>query len=152
MVTMVNDRVIKISLSVMDSGEFPYDVMVWQSRQDHWAGIGVSRQMRECQKGANAAVRNLMDNAGLSAGPQIIVDTSKIEPADGKMEIVPRKLWRKKKGGSDMVDVRDAFVIVTIETRQAELMNIIEFWLKEAEDCTGMPMLLQGQQGKAPDT
>lgn len=152
-VTMVNDRVIKISLSPLDCGEFPYDVMVWQARLDSWAGYGVARQMRECQKGANAAVRNLMDNAGLSAGPQIIIDSSKIEPANKKWEVVPRKIWRKKTGvASDMNDVRQAFTIVTIETRQAELMNILTFWLKEAEDVTGLPMLLQGQQGKAPDT
>jgi hypothetical protein len=43
-------------------------------------------------------------------------------------------------------------MIVSIETRQEELMNILQFWLKEAEDVTGMPLLLQGQQGKAPDT
>lgn len=151
-VTMVNDRVIKVNLSPLDSGEFPYDVMVWQPREDSWAGIGVARQMRECQKGANAAVRNLMDNAGLSGGPQIIIDSSKIEPVNGKWEIVPRKMWRKKHGGPDLSDVRDAFTIVSIETRQSELLAILQFWLKQAEDVTGLPMLLQGQQGGAPDT
>lgn len=151
MVTMVNDRIIKVTLSALDSGEFPYDVMVWQGRPGSWAGVGVSRQMRECQKGANAAVRNLMDNAGLSAGPQIIVDRSKIAPANGKWELAPRKIWWSKLD-SENDDVRKAFTIVTIETRQAELMAILQFWLKEAEDVTGLPMLLQGQQGSAPDT
>lgn len=150
-VTMVNDRVIKVTLSPLDSGEFPYDVMVWQANIDHWAGVGVSRQMRECQKGANAAVRNLMDNAGLSAGPQVIVDRTKIVPANGKWELVPRKVWYTK-DNEEVKNVRDAFTIVSIETRQAELMNILQFWLKEAEDVTGLPMLLQGQQGSAPDT
>ncbi len=64
-------------MSPLDSGEFPYDVMVWQATPNSWAGAGVSRQMRECQKGANAAVRNLMDNAGLSSGPQVIVNRNK---------------------------------------------------------------------------
>lgn len=151
MVTMVNDRVIKVTLSPLDSGEFPYDVMVWQAKTDHWAGVGVARQMRECQKGANAAVRNLMDNAGLSAGPQIIVNRNLVQPANGKWELAPRKIWWSKTE-DEMDDVRKAFTIVSIETRQAELMNILQFWLKEAEDVTGLPMLLQGQQGKAPDT
>jgi hypothetical protein len=150
-VTMVNDRIIKVTLSPLDSGEFPYDVMVWQARPDHWAGVGVARQMRECQKGANAAVRNLMDNAGISAGPQIIVDRNKVIPANGRYELVPRKVWFSKMD-EEVGDVRTAFMIVSIETRQEELMNILQFWLKEAEDVTGMPLLLQGQQGKAPDT
>jgi hypothetical protein len=150
-VTMVNDRVIKIAMSPLDSGEFPYDVMVWQERLDHWAGVGVARQMRECQKGANAAIRNVMDNAGLSAGPQIIVNRNLIVPANGRWELTPRKVWYSKEG-EDVEDVRKAFQIVNIETLQAELMAILQFWLKEAEDVTGLPMLLQGQQGKAPDT
>ncbi len=150
-VTMVNDRVIRVTLSPLDSGEFPYDVMVWQAQADHWAGVGVARQMRECQKGANAAVRNLMDNAGLSAGPQIIVNRNKVVPANGRFELTPRKVWYSK-GDEDIDDVAKAFIIVSIETRQAELMAILQFWLKEAEDVTGLPMLLQGQQGSAPDT
>jgi len=150
-VTMVNDRIIKVAMSPLDSGEFPYDVMVWQERIGHWAGQGVARQMRECQKGANAAVRNLMDNAGLSAGPQVIVNRDKIRPANGKWEITPRKVWWTVDGEGD-TDVSKAFTIINIPTLQQELMAILQFWLKEAEDVTGMPMLLQGQQGKAPET
>ncbi|MES2942916.1 MAG: hypothetical protein V4772_08610 [Pseudomonadota bacterium] len=149
--TMVNERIIKVTLSPLDSGEFPYDVMVWQARTDYWAGQGIARQMRECQKGANAAVRNLMDNAGLSAGPQIIIDRNKIVPANGRWELTPRKVWYSLVD-SEVEDVRKAFNIISIETRQAELMNILQFWLKQAEDVTGLPMLLQGQQGGAPDT
>ena len=150
-VTMVNDRVIKVSMSQLNSGEFPYDVMVWQAKTDHWAGVGVSRQMRECQKGANAAIRNIHDNAGLAGGPQIIVDRTKIIPANGRWEMVPRKVWWTK-DGADMVDVTKAFTFVTVPMLQEQLMPLLQFWLKEAEDVTGLPMLIQGQQGKAPDT
>lgn len=151
-VTMVNDRIIKISMSPLDSGEFPYDVMVWQDKIGHWAGIGVARQMRTCQKGLNGAVRAMQDNAGISSGPQIIVDSTKIEPADGKWMITPNKLWRRRVDAEDMGDVRQAFTVISIETRQVELLNIIHYWTKTAEDVTGLPMLLQGQQGGAPDT
>lgn len=151
-VTMVNDRVIKVTLSVLDTGEFPFDVMVWQDRLDHWAGIGVAEQIGTCQKSLTGAVRALQDNMALSSGPQVIVDTSKIEPADGKWNITPRKLWRKLPGIEEMGDVRHAFTIISIETRQPELMNIINYWTREAETVTSLPMLLQGQTGSAPDT
>lgn len=150
-VTMVNNRVIKAALEPLDSGEFPYDVMVWQRRVGSWAGIGVGRQMRTCQRGVNAAARNLMDNAGLSAGPQIVIDRSKIIPADGDWTITPRKIWWTV-DGADMNSARDAFLVVQIASLQAELMNILQLYLKMAEDVTGLPMLIQGQQGKAPDT
>ena len=151
-VTMVNNRVIKVTLSVLDTGEFPFDVMVWQDRLDHWAGLGVAEQIGTCQKSLTGAVRALQDNMALSSGPQIIVDTSKIEPADGKWNITPRKLWRKLIDSEDMDDVRKAFTIISIETRQVELLNIINYWTREAEAVTSLPMLLQGQMGSAPDT
>lgn len=151
-VTMVNNHVIKINMSPLDSGEFPYDVMCWQRRYNCWYGEGIARQGRECQRGINAAVRNLMDNAGISAGPQIIVNRTKITPANGSWRLTPRKVWWTTNTGEEVTDVRDAFTILTIETRQAELLNIIQFFLKQMEDATGMPMLMQGQQGKAPDT
>lgn len=151
MVTMVNDRVIKVTMSPLDSGEFPYDVMVWQAKTDHWAGEGIARQMRECQRGANAAIRNVMDNAGLSAGPQIVVNRGAIRPANGKWELTPRKIWWTV-DDADVPDVSKAFVIFNIQTLQSELMAILQFWLSKAEDVTGLPMLLQGQQGSAPNT
>lgn len=153
LVTMVNERVIRVSLAPLESGEFPYDVMVWQSQPDQWAGIGVGRQMRECQKGANAAVRNLMDNAGLGAGPQIIINRSMLIPANGRWELTPRKVWwSKETDQAGEFDVRKAFMTVRIDMLQDQLMPILQFWLQKAEDCTGLPMLLQGQQGSAPDT
>lgn len=151
-VTMVNDRIIKITLSVLDTGEFPFDVMVWQDRLDHWAGIGIGEQIETCQKSLTGTVRALQDNMALSSGPQVIVDSSKIEPADGKWNITPRKLWRKKIDADGMDDVRQAFTIVSIETRQIELLNIINYWTREAEAVTSLPMLLQGQVGSAPET
>lgn len=151
-VTMVNDRVIKITMSPLDSGEYPYDVMVWQVKKDSWAGIGVARQIRTCQQGLTSAVRAMQDNSALSSGPQIIVNTELIEPQNGSWVIMPNKVWRRKVGSDPITDVRQAFTIVTIETRQVELLNIINYWTKTAEDVTGLPMLLQGQQGNAPDT
>lgn len=149
--TMVNDKIIKAALSPLDTGEFPYDVMVWQRRAGHWAGKGVARQMRTEQRGVNAAVRNMMDNAGLSSGPMFVVDRSKIEPLDGNWTLAPRKGFATK-NGQEVGNVRDALWFFVPPSMQAELQAIIEFWLKRAEDVTGLPMLLQGQLGNAPDT
>ncbi len=151
-VTMVNDRIVKIARSPLDAGEFPYDVMVWQKKNGHWAGIGVPRQMRTCQKGLNGAVRSMQDNMALSAGPQIVVDRSKVDPANGKWEFTPRKFWWTKPQVDGTFDARLAFQVVNVDCRQPELLANIQYWTKAAEDVTGLPMLIQGQQGAAPET
>lgn len=150
-ITMVNDRVIKAAVNPLDSGEFPYDVMTWQRRANDWTGIGVARHIRTPQRMLNAATRNMMDNAGLSAGPQIIMRRNVVEPADGRWEISPRKLWFVNEE-VDMRSVNDAIMSINIESKQAELMGIIQFAQKMAEDVTGLPILMQGQQGAAPET
>lgn len=150
-ITMVNDVVIKAALNPLDSGEFPYDVMPWQRRAGVPWGMGVARQINTPQRMLNAATRNMMDNAAFTAGPQLIVRKGVVEPADGKWQITPRKIWFVA-DGADVNAAKDAFIAVNIPTQQEQLNNIIQFALKMAEDVTGLPMIMQGSQGTAPDT
>ncbi|WP_432490705.1 hypothetical protein, partial [Flavonifractor plautii] len=41
---------------------------------------------------------------------------------------------------------------INIPSLQQELLAIIQYALKMAEDVTGIPLILQGQQGTAPET
>lgn len=150
-VTMVNDVVIKAALNPLDSGDFPYDVMPWQRRAGMVWGCGVAIQMETAQRMLTAATRNMMDNAGLSAGPQIIMRKGVITPADGRWEMTPRKFWWVN-DGADVQAVNQAFLAVNIPTLQTELNNIIQFAMKMAEDVTGLPALMQGQNTNAPET
>lgn len=143
--TIVNDKIIKAALSPLDSGEFPYDVFTWQRRPGSWAGKGVSRQMRVEQRGVNSATRALMDNMGESARPHRVINRN-------AMSAGPDRWTWYAKDGEDVPDVSKAMFFFDYPSKQAELMNIINFWSKKAEDATGLPMLLQGQLGSAPDT
>lgn len=152
--TMVNHRVVKVALNPLDDGTFPYDFFNWSKRAGLPYGVGVARQMRVPQRMVTAAVRNLNDNAALSAGPQIVINSKVLRPADGKWEIVPRKVWIANEDADLMdLDVEKAFKVFHIETRQEDLLNIVNLGLRFAEESTGMPAILQGQMGeKAPDT
>jgi len=149
--TMVNDRLIKAAPSHLDSGEFPFDVVPWQRRTGMPFGIGVGKQINIPQRMLNAATRNMNDNARVSGAPQIVLKKGVVTPADGVMEITGGKVWFADPD-QDINDVRGAFTTFDIPSRQNELMAIIQFALKMGEDVTGLPMLMQGSQGKAPDT
>lgn len=152
-VVMVNNRVIKVVETHLEDGEFPYDVMVWQKRSGQPWGIGVARQIRVPQKILNGALRMLMDNAGLSGKPMWIILRGLVEPASGDNDwtIYPGKGWTAAED-ANVDDVRKAFNFVVPPMLLAELKTIIELAMKMAEDITGLPFLLQGQQGQAPDT
>lgn len=151
-VTMVNNRIIRLSLNPLDTGDFPYDVMVWSRRPGHWAGVGVARKIRVAQRIVTAATRNLMDNAGIASGPMLVFREGIVRPANGKPGIAPRKVYYISESADEMVDATKAIGVIKVDMLVAELLQIINLGLKLAEDVTGLPMILQGQQGKAPDT
>lgn len=146
--TIVNDLIIRASINPSSEGAFPYDLIPWKRRPNMPWGMGVAREIRTPQRMVTAAARNLMNNAGLAAGPQIIYRRTGLKPRDGKWEIRPNKFWE----ADDDTDVTKAFTSVVFPMLLAELERIIQLGMKFAEDVTGLPMLLQGQQGKAPDT
>ena len=148
MALILNDRLIKVALNVLDSGDFPYDVLAWQRRPGMPWGTGVSRKIRTVQRILNGGVRAMMDNAGLSAGVQLVLGNG-ITPADGRWSISGRKLWRAE---SDVDDVRKSFYAFVPPSVQAQLMQIVQWAMKVAEDATGMPAMLQGIRGDAPET
>ena len=150
-ITMINNRVVRAVLNPLDTGELPYDLMIWQKRTGMPWGMGVSRQIRTPQEIVVAAGRNMMDNAGRGGGPQLVVQQGVVVPEDGVYEVTPWKVWLAGED-ADMEHIDKAFRFVTIPMIQVELTAIIQLGLKFAEDVTGLPMLLQGQQGKAPDT
>jgi hypothetical protein len=148
-VTMINDTPIKAALQPLESERFPYQMMPWQRKTNSVWGSGVARLIRTPQRIVNAGCRNMMDNAGVSAGGQFVMRRGAVEPADGSWAITPRKIWFVT---DDAVRVNDVFASIQLPSMQAELMNIVQFAMKMAEDVTGLPQLLQGMQGKAPDT
>lgn len=150
MAVLVNDRLVKVTLSAIDSGEFPYDVLAWQHRPGMPWGMGISRQIRTVQRILNGSTRAMMDNAGLSAAPQIILGNG-VTPAGGGYSLAPGKIW-KLEADANNTDVRTAFNAFIVPSVQAEMMNIINFALRMAEDVTGMPAMLQGIRGDAPNT
>lgn len=150
MAVMINDRLVKAVLSPQEDGQFPYDVLAWQRRPGMPWGVGISRQIRTTQRMLNGATRAMMDNSGLSAAPQIVLGNG-VTPEDGSFVLRPGKVWRAE-ANADVQDVRAAFNAFVVPSVQNELMNIINFAMKMAEDTTGMPAMLQGIRGDAPNT
>jgi hypothetical protein len=89
--------------------------------------------VRVAQRGLTGCTRALLNNAGISSGPQIVIASEFLEPADGVMEITPLKIWRAKAGQGRLDDVRKAFMSIKIESRQEELLNIIRFFIELAD-------------------
>lgn len=151
-VTLINDSVVRAVINPLDSGAFPYHSVPWQRRNQHWAGVGVAEQVRAPQKMLNAATRAMLNNAGKSAGSQVVIDRGGIVPADGDWTLTPDKIWFKTMD-SNVQSVQQAFMFVVVPNVTAPLMSIVNYALQLAEESTSIPLVTQGQSGPtAPNT
>lgn len=153
-VTMIDDTPVKATINPLNSGAFPYHIVPWQRRSGSWAGVGIPEQVQTPQKICNGATRAMLDNAGIAAGPQVVIDISSIDPEDGRWALTPNKVWHAKRGSSASPNgVQDAFHIFEIPDTTDPLMKIINYSLQLAEESTSIPLISEGQSGQTtPDT
>lgn len=143
-VFFIGPHVIKVSLSPLETSDIPYRVFCWEKDRSSIFGFGVPYLMRQPQRVMNSSWRMILDNGGLSTGPQIVVDREAIEPADGKWSIGPRKVWWKKKQIAQ--DIDHVFKVYQINNNQGELLNIFQQARQLADEETNLPLIAQGEQ------
>ena len=144
-VTMINDTAVKATINPLESGKFPYRAMPWSRRPGHWAGVGVGEQAEVPQRILNGATRAMLNNAGKSAGSQIVIGHG-LEPVDGQPTITPDKLWQMSPEAV-VDDVRKLFATFQIPNITPAMMEIIQYAFKLAEESTNIPLVTQGQSG-----
>lgn len=148
-IEMINSTVVRAYLNPLADGALPYDVVPCERIPGSVWGYGVPYLMRAQQRVINAAWRMILDNAGISSGPQIVMKPGAIRPADGQNVLTARKIWY---ANDDVEDVRTAFTTFEFASHQAELAAIIDMADRLSDQETAVPMLAQGQQGSAPET
>lgn len=151
-ITLINGRIVKANLNPLESGELPYDVIPWGKRANMPWGRGVSRQLRACQRIINAAFRNLLDNAGISAGGMFVIRDGAVVPADGVWEIGPRKIWKTTGEDGEEIDASKVFNYIEIPSLQEELLAIVQFAMEFGEDTTSLRALMQNGNTDLPET
>lgn len=140
-------ELLKFAIYPYDSGETMYSVFNLAKDEASIFGYGIPAIMRHPQKALNAAFREMMNNAGMSSGPQIAIDTASIEPANGSWEITPRKAWKIIK---PLAPGSRAFDVFNIPSAQGDLASIIGIAKQFIDDVTAMPSIAQGDQGVNP--
>ncbi|KAF0813516.1 hypothetical protein IGB42_01867 [Andreprevotia sp. IGB-42] len=135
-------RVIKASLSPLDDGRLPYAVYTLETDGTSLFGTGVPYAMRHTQRVLNACFRAMLDNASLSAKPQVLIDIGAVQGADGDYTIKPGKSW--------VWDSRYAstepFRVVPIQSNLTGMMGLFNLASQLLSEETGVYPLQQGDQ------
>jgi hypothetical protein len=149
-VVFINDRPVKAQLNTLDTGDLPYDFYQWTKLADEPWGMGLPNEMFWPQRVIDAAWRAMMDNAGDSAGVNVVIGDG-LEPANGVWEITGKKIWRVD-AETTLTDVRQAFAQFQVANNQDPLQKIIELSMRFVDIVTAMPTIFQGEAREIPET
>jgi hypothetical protein len=138
-------RILKFGPHPLESGDSLYSLFPFEKDDTSLFGLGVPYIMRNSQAAVNAAWRMMMDNAGLSVGPQVVIDKNQVTPENGNYDLTPLKMWLKTGGQTPRQN--PPFEIFNIPNNQVELLNIINLARQFIDEETQVPLLAQGEAG-----
>lgn len=146
-----NKHVIRMSLSHIEGEDgLPYGISVWEKDPNSVFGHGSPFLLKNAQRVANQAYLMLLDNASLSAGPQIVLNREMIEPANkGDYGIEPMKVWFMTEYGAN---VQEAMQFINIPVQSQEISAIMDMAMQFADMESSTPLLQQGEMPSGNNT
>lgn len=136
-----NGDVIKVVLQPINGVTWPYHMYYADKDETSIFGDGFPAVMRDDQTMINAGTRMVLDNAALTAGPQLEVNMSLLSPSERADDMYPFKIWART--GQD--PTAPAIRVIQIPNGLEELMPIVEMFKKNADDVTAIPRYMQGE-------
>tara|TARA_A100001388_G_scaffold141359_1_gene104827 strand:- start:1380 stop:3434 length:2055 start_codon:yes stop_codon:yes gene_type:complete len=141
-VWVIGDYVIKAILNYDPLGEKPYAKTSFIKAPGAFWGKGIPEIIEDVQNVCNAAVRALVNNMGISSGPQVEVNLERIPPNEDITQLHPWKIWQVTNDplGANAPAVR----FTQPEDNANTLAAIYDKFAKLADDHSGIPSYVTG--------
>lgn len=141
-VWLVGNYVIKAVLNYDPLGKKPYVKTSFIKCPGAFWGKGIPEIIADLQSVCNAAARALVNNMGISSGPQVEVNIERLPPNEDITTLVPWKIWQTVNDpvGSSAPAIR----FTQPDSRAHELMAVYETFSRLADEHSGIPAYVYG--------
>lgn len=141
-VWVCGNLVLKAVLNYDPLGEKPYAKTSFIKCPGAFWGKGIPEIIEDLQNVCNAAARALVNNMGISSGPQVEVNLERIPANEDITQIYPWKIWQVTNDptGSSAPAVR----FTQPEANATMLMGVYERFSRLADEHSGIPAYLYG--------
>ena len=141
-VWVVGNYVIKAVMNYDPLGEKPYAKTSFIKCPGAFWGKGIPKIIEDVQNVCNAAARALVNNMGISSGPQVEVNLERIPPNEDITQIYPWKIWQVTNDpvGSSAPAVR----FTQPEDNANTLVAVYDRFSKLADEHSGIPAYMYG--------
>jgi hypothetical protein len=146
-VTMCNSEILKAVIVEYESDECLYSVYCWDEDPLNIFGYGIPWLMQDQQASYVASWRMALDNGGLSAAPQVLIDRTMITPADGKWQMHGGKEWFIKENTFEVGSKNPPFQVVQITQNLKEIFTMMDRSVTDAYEITGVTRVDNASQG-----
>ena len=142
-VWMINNTVIKAVLNYDPLGRKPYYLTSFEKVPGRIDGNGVADLCMDAQNMCNAAARSLANNMGISSGPQVGVNVSRLPTGEDITQMHPWKIWQFRQ--SDYNDASPPLQFFQPNSNAGELMGVFTKFMELADEVSGIPRYMTGQ-------
>ncbi len=142
---LIGTHVVRVEIKEPHMLARPYCKAVYRPRPGAFWGVGVPELMDDVQQQANAAARALANNMALASGPMIGVDMEQMPPGEDGSQVWPWKVWRFNTGKYGQ-SATPPIAFFQPQMHAMELMQIYEKWVRIADEVTGIPAYIQGNE------
>ncbi len=136
-----NGVIIKAVLQPINGVTWPYHLYSFDKDETSIFAEGIPSIMRDDQTMINAATRMMLDNAGITAGPQLEVNPSLLASLDRVEEVFPWKVWLRNNTAPGTPAVR----AIEIPGNLSNLGGMADRFENNADEVTAIPRYMTGE-------
>ena len=142
---LLGDVVIKVTLNPFEQESRPYKFYYFEKDETSIWGVGIPSLMRDPQYLFNASVRMMVDNAAMSAGPQVEVNEDLLAEDEDVESLDPFRIWLRRGRGADAA--QPALRVYQIDSKVTEFMQLAKLFQEFGDETTSIPRFVYGQPG-----
>ena len=142
-VWMIGPHVIRAVLNYDPIGRKPYYLTSYEAKPGAVEGRGVPDLCRDSQNMVNATARSLANNMGISSGPQVGVNVSRLPPGEDISNMHPWKIWQFQ--SSEFNDGSQPLEFFQPNSNARELLHVFEHFSNRADEDTMIPKYMTGE-------
>ncbi len=143
-VWLVGTWVIKAILNYDPLHRKPYFKASFEEVPGAFWGNAPPDLIRDCQSLCNYAVRSIANNMGIASGPQVSINTDRLAPGEDLTEMYPWKIWQTV--SDPMGSTAPPMTFFQPQSVAGELMQIFDKFVARADEDTGIPKYITGDQ------
>ena len=136
-----NGEIIKAVLQPINGVTWPYHLYHFDKDETSIFAEGIASIMRDDQTMINASTRMMLDNAGITAGPQLEVNPSLLASLDKVEEHFPWKIWLRNNANPGSPAVR----VIEMPSGLAPLAAMADRFENNADETTAIPRYMTGE-------